>query len=365
MIAAGIVAACKQASDKTSCYEKEIPTTIASPASLSLEEAFAVTQLVQKQDRGYPYCHSLAHKLTAMEEKRFPQSWKSIMTRCPLSACNYGCLHGALLAHFRKETFNSSDINQALRDLVDFCEPRDDWQPTRLDVSMCYHAIGHVMMFLASGKPAVALDLCQAVGTTKTEPNKYEICAEGVFMTLLYPNAADIPIKMSPPTKENVAAYCRQFGQKEQDVCLRESASLFEKDLVTAPAILSFCKKMHQKASVEKCLGTVFNRTTDAAYQRANPIDAIAGLCKTFPVPFSGSCFGLSAQRIIQTDLSFVSDAVALCSRAGDDARPACFQALIAYKPFLFPRQAPQAISFCRALPPPWEDECRQSNSSN
>ena len=96
--ATGIVKKCSSASYKPTCYEKEVPMLM---DSISMEEAFQVTRIIQDLDKSYQYCHVLGHELSARETAKDPGKWKDIIPRCPSGLCSNGCIHGAFQERFR------------------------------------------------------------------------------------------------------------------------------------------------------------------------------------------------------------------------------------------------------------------------
>ena len=63
---------CGSAQFTPSCYDEEIPRLMDEPARLSMEEAFAVTRIIQEKDPKYAYCHVLGHKPVTVHELAKP-----------------------------------------------------------------------------------------------------------------------------------------------------------------------------------------------------------------------------------------------------------------------------------------------------
>src|SRR3989344_9661052 len=57
-----IIKECADSTYRPGCYDKQIPKLM---DYISMEDAFEVTAIVQNKDSSYPYCHVLAHELSA------------------------------------------------------------------------------------------------------------------------------------------------------------------------------------------------------------------------------------------------------------------------------------------------------------
>jgi hypothetical protein len=173
------------------CYDREIPKLMDSPTNISMEDAFEVTKHIVEQDPTYAHCHVLGHKLSGKEMKKDPSKWKDVITRCPTEMCNNGCLHGSLMERFNTEYLSDAQIEQLKPDLEDVCEPRDSWHPREVERSMCYHALGHLNMYITRADINKSLELCKLIGTKPDGRNYVETCTHGVFMILYQPIEAE------------------------------------------------------------------------------------------------------------------------------------------------------------------------------
>mgnify|MGYP001566371628 CR=1 FL=1 len=138
---------CASASSRPACYDKEIPKLM---DVISMEQAFEVTKSIQEKDSQYWYCHVLGHNLSGRETAKNPEKWKEVVPRCPVGMCSNGCIHGALQERFRKENFSEDDLEKVLPDLSDICDEKQNWHPTGMERSTCYHALGHLLMYLSA-----------------------------------------------------------------------------------------------------------------------------------------------------------------------------------------------------------------------
>ncbi|MSU45210.1 MAG: hypothetical protein EXS47_01085 [Candidatus Zambryskibacteria bacterium] len=356
--ASQILTICKNVSYKPSCYEEQVLKLM---NIMSMEGAFEVTRLIQEKDPFYPYCHALGHKLS-FKETQSGADWKDVLIRCPLAMCNYGCLHGSLIEHFRGEVLTSEQILQVLPDLQNVCEKRSGWNPSRLDMSMCYHALGHLAMYITGADMTKTTDICKAVSVKSPfYESQLKSCIGGVFMTLLY--AADPEdralVKDIRPDKDNVMQFCRKFTDIEYQICRQESASFYEEEfLQNSNNIVSFCSFALKPEDIQDCYFTVMNRMTDSFIGKANSVRQMAQYCDHM----SGRtdlCYSGFALRMIQIDKKNVGQASDLCGRSGsNDIRISCYNKIVSYGTLIFSPGSSDFRTYCMVLPSPYVDEC-------
>jgi hypothetical protein len=185
LLAEQVLLKCREAKDKPSCYDREIPLLM---DTISMEEAFSVTARIQSQDRSYSYCHVLGHKLSAKETRKHPDAWKDVITRCPFGMCSNGCTHGAFQERFRVEdTLTDPEIENLKGELSTVCEARGDWKPTGMEQATCYHALGHLTMYLTGADMKKAVSLCKDISRKSDGRNFENVCFDGVFMQMFQP----------------------------------------------------------------------------------------------------------------------------------------------------------------------------------
>jgi len=237
------VALCQKDKDRPSCYDKEVPKLT---GSLSMEDAFRVTWHVQEKDSEYQYCHVLGHELSAREVRKDPTKWKEVITRCPSGMCSNGCLHGGFQERFRAETFTEEEIEEVTQELVDACEAREQWQPTGLEQASCYHALGHLTMYITDANTEQASTICDVISKKPDGRDFRQLCYDGVFMQIFQPLEPEdfALIEGKVPTKEEVTAFCAEGNTHMQEAsCLNESWPLFYQDIVNPKNLVPFCEK--------------------------------------------------------------------------------------------------------------------------
>ncbi len=179
-----VISKCQNEKYKPGCYDREIPKLM---DYISMEDAFKVTQTVQGEDKSYPFCHVLGHKLAAREIDKDPSKWKEVVTRCPSGVCSNGCIHGGFQERFRAENFTDAQIQTLLPDLINLCEDSPNWHPTGLEQGSCYHALGHLTMYLTSADINKATSLCKEIGVKKDGRDFSQLCFDGSFMQIYQP----------------------------------------------------------------------------------------------------------------------------------------------------------------------------------
>ena len=105
-----VLGECATESYRPACYDKKIPLLM-DQESITMEEAFRVTALIQKQDSEYWYCHVLGHNLASKEAAKDPAMWAKVIPRCPAGQCSNGCLHGAFQERYRDEVLSDEKIS--------------------------------------------------------------------------------------------------------------------------------------------------------------------------------------------------------------------------------------------------------------
>src|SRR3989344_2627856 len=213
-----LIQLCASEKYRPGCYDREIPKLM---DVISMEDAFKVTKLIIDKDPSYFHCHVVGHKLAGREVKKNPAAWKDVIARCPANICNNGCLHGPFLERYNKEVLSPQEIEGLIGDLQNVCEPRGAWHPNEVERSMCYHALGHLHMYITGAEIDRALSLCQRVGVKSDGRNYVQTCTEGVFMQIYQPLEPEdfALVKGLTPTKDKVGDFCARFSGESYDAC--------------------------------------------------------------------------------------------------------------------------------------------------
>ncbi len=349
-----LVNKCKNEKYKPSCYDTEIPKLM---DYISMEEAFKVTSIVQDEDKSYPYCHVLGHKLAAREIDKDPSKWKDVVSRCPSGVCSNGCIHGGFQERFRAENFTDQQIQALKPDLINLCEDREAWHPTGLEQGSCYHAIGHLTMYLTSADIKKATALCEEIGIKKDGRDFSSLCFDGAFMQIYQPLEPEdfALIKGKEVTKEVVSSFCSQFGARQKASCISESWPLFSPEIETPQGLINFCS-MEEISQQSRCFeGMLYVLTAEFNFESQKIHDFCLGL----PNNRQARCFADSASRMIETDYRNIDKSVEFCSNSQTEAnKQVCFAELVKFSTFNFHVNSPEFLKLCNALPGNWKTQC-------
>jgi hypothetical protein len=357
--AENIVNICKSAPYRPSCYDKEVPKLMDSPINLSMENAFNVTVIIQDLDKSYIYCHILGHELSAKEVDRNPSAWEDVVTRCPANVCSNGCIHGGFQERFRKVSMTKQEVKNIIPQLQNLCEPRKNWSPTGMEKASCYHAVGHLVMYITTADINESLNLCKTIAVKPNGEDYLQLCYDGVFMQIFQPLEPEdfALVKGKQPTKSTLLSFCNKYDKQARASCISESWPLFFDELSTASGIINFCA-METPDNVKRCYQAMF-------YVKAPTLnfdlDKMEEICKEMPDDVKPICFANMSSRMIETDYRNSSKSVELCVRAGsygNDSGNQCFNELLFYSKYNFKPDSKEFYDMCNAMPQPWRAKC-------
>jgi hypothetical protein len=349
ILADRVIQKCAGQSSKAACYDREIPRLM---SSITMEEAFQVTRIIQDKDSSYKYCHVVGHNLSALEVKRNPEGWKDVVTRCPSGICSNGCIHGGMQERFRAESLTDKQIKEIIPDLKTICEKRGDWTPTGLERASCQHALGHLLMYTTNADINKSISLCSEVTQNK------RMCFDGAFMQIFQPlDPEDFAlIKGKQPTIETIESFCASYQGTQKSSCWNESWPLRQAELVKDPnELVSFCGWLEDDMEIEYCYKALFYvLATQFGLDEKRIVDYCTGL----PEYPRGICFASSASRFIETDYRNIDTAVGICNKAPVTSQKICYDELVVFAGFNFHNGSEEKIHLCKQLPDPWGTTC-------
>lgn len=356
-----VLEACKNASHKPSCYDKEIPRRT---EDLSLADSFVVTKIVQKWDQNYWYCHVLGHALSARETAKDTTKWKDVVSQCPSGMCSNGCIHGAFQERFRKEAFATPQEAYALvPELREVCEERENWHPTGLEQATCYHALGHLAMYITDADIHTSVDICKQVAIKKDGRDFTQVCFDGVFMQIFQPLEPEdfTLVEGKNPDRDGLYNFCKNFEGKIRASCWSEGWPLFREEIKTPQGLTKFCATFPENIEQNRCYQGMFYVITAQFNFDENKI---IPFCAGMPVEHKAECFSQAASRLIETDYSLVEKSIGLCRVAERiEAGEECYQSLINFSTFNFKHGSSQFDALCNALPVPWDTKCSSNKN--
>ena len=358
-IAAAIIAACRNESYRPGCYDREIPKLM---DRISMEEAFAVTRIVQEKDSSYAFCHVLGHELSAREVKKNPDDWKSVLSRCPSGICSNGCIHGGMQEKFRTETLTDAQTATLVPELQTLCEPKANWKPTGLERGTCYHAVGHLAMYMTDGDIKKSVALCDGIVAKGPGRDFMHVCLDGAFMQMFQPLEPEdfALVKGKQPTRETLTAFCNKFAGEAKGSCVSEAWPLFAEEVKKPQGLAAFCGR-EEAAERDRCFNGMFYVLT---VQFQFDTDALQQFCSGLPTPRAGQCAAGVASRLIETDYRNIEKAVRFCSDSSRyDPMEQCFRQAASFAGFTFHPGSRELLELCNNLPERWRRACAPPSS--
>jgi hypothetical protein len=358
-IAQSVIKQCANSNYKPGCYDKIIPLTM---KTISMEDAFKVTQIIQKEDTSYAYCHVLGHELSAKEVEKNPNNWRQVISRCPSGVCSNGCIHGAMQQKFRSESLTDTQIQQYKGEFASICEETATWKPTGLEQASCYHALGHLMMYVTNADIKKSIGLCNELAVKKDGRDYTRLCYDGSFMQIYQPLEPEdfALIKGKEVAKEKVQTFCDSFEPASKSSCLSESWPLFRPEVEKPDGLITFCS-MQDSTEKDRCYSAMFYVLTATLNF---DVAKISSFCTQLPPGINEQCFASSASRFIETDYRYIDNAGKLCQQAEAlNLGTNCFEELITYSTYNFHPGSQEALSLCSRLPAPWNTKCKANNT--
>ena len=356
-----VITICSKAGYRPACYDKEIPKLM---DSISMEDAFKVTKIIQNIDKGYTYCHVLGHELSAREVDKDPSKWKDVIARVPSGICSNGGIHGAFQERFRADSFTPEQIEQIKPDFMGICEKRVGWNPTGLEQGSCYHALGHLTMYVTSAEIKRALSLCDDLTTKAGLGSWVHLCYDGAFMQIFQPLEPEdfALIKGKEVNRQQHKSFCSQFSGQERGSCISEGWPLYLSDIKKGPeGLVNFCN-MEQDSEIDRCYESMMYVIT--AQFGLNP-DKVINYCPGLPTKRIGMCFASAASRMMEVDYGNINQAVELCQSASIyDKNDTCFSQLANYSSYNLGKGSPEFNTLCQELPEKWKNVCLGKNET-
>ena len=331
---------------------------------ISFEDAFKVTRIVQEKYPEYLYCHVLGHELSARETRKDPSKWMDVITRCPSTMCNNGCLHGSMMQRFNSESLTDEQIKKITPDIKNICEPRGSWKPKLIEQSMCYHAIGHLAMYITAADINKSAELCQIIGKKDDGRDHVQTCTQGVFMQIFQPLEPEdfALVKNLTQTKKTVGKFCDTFKDKLMmfDACISESWPLFRALLMNPRYMEKFCSYSDRPYVYKKCQSNMMSMVTVSLTVNQSNLPGLGDFCQALSNSEKKSdCFASAAGRLIQIDPLYLDKALSVCQMAsksnlGDN----CYKTVVQYGMLSFFVGSKEYKDYCAKLPAHWSDIC-------
>lgn len=310
-----IIRRCSSASYKIGCYDHQIPQLMDPPGNLTMNQAFSVAKLVQKNDREYLNCHLLGHEISAKQTSRNPDRWEDVVMQCPNDTCSSGCIHGAFQERFRTDSMSPGQISKILPQLKDLCSRSGDKNGSSQRVGSCYHGVGHLAMYITGADVKTSLKICDNLLIEKRPIDYHQTCYEGVFMQLFQPLEPDdiALVKGKQPQKQDLLTFCSQFSGMYQTVCWKEGWPLYQTDLNSPNDLVKYCSALKDQNAQDTCLRTLIIVATSKFSTDKQKLEQY---CDNMKADKQGVCFDRVMSFLVETSPTLINDAKDICSYA-------------------------------------------------
>ncbi|MEK7074434.1 MAG: hypothetical protein AAB968_01580, partial [Patescibacteria group bacterium] len=235
---------------------------------------------------------------------------------------------------------------------------KPNWHPTGMEQATCYHALGHLLMYLSSADTKKSVELCQNIAKKPDGRDFLTVCYDGVFMQLFQPLEPEdfALVKGKTPTKEALKTFCAPYETRPQASCWSEGWPLYWDQVKQPAGLMSFCSVLEKGVMRERCYNGMF---FIMASQFQLNTEKIIGFCREIPLPERNRCFANGAGRIIETDEKLVAQALMICAAAVDaGAGDECYDELVMYSKFNFHAGSDAQRQLCDGLPQKWQTNC-------
>jgi hypothetical protein len=349
-----IVQKCSQSSYAPTCYEEEVPKLL---NKISLEHTFGVTRKIQDIDRSFQYCHVLGHKIAGAETAKDISKWKEVIQRCPTDMCSNGCTHGAFQERFRKEALDKDEIAEYKEDFGTICVSSDKRRLTGLEEASCYHALGHLFMYVTDADVDASITLCKELAV-KPGRDASQVCYDGIFMQIYQPLEPDdfalLEGKNIP--SENAKDFCQSFKDaKLQGSCWMQAWPLVTSQIKDPKNVVPYCSYLKDPFQNNLCFTFLIHIVMQMSFDEAK----MTAYCEGIPASWRGECFAQTATTLLDTDSRYTERAVKLCELAAkSDAEGKCYKELLRYSTYVFNAGSPERDNFCMLLPGTYKNEC-------
>ncbi len=350
-----MIGKCKTVEDKFSCYDKEIPRLL---KNMSMEKVFEVTKNIQEKDSSYVYCHVLGHEIASIETKKNPDKWKEVAARCPAGVCSNGCIHGAFQEKFRDELITDEKLPEIKKDLGEVCEAREGFNPSDLEQASCYHALGHLFMYITFADTDKGVALCDELALKKDGRDFRPVCYDGVFMQIFQPleREDEVLVYGKVPKREELQNYCFKYTDEARYSCWNESWPMVLGSLPSGDSLNSFCSKLDKKGQ-DACFTDIFYILPiglDFNFSKMNEY------CANFPIiPKRKVCFSTFVSRILEIDYKNKKKAVDFCLNAPATLKEGCLRDLAMYANFVFHPESQEVGELCSYYPEDLKNLCQ------
>ncbi len=353
ILANRVIAKCKHENPTETCYNTEIPKLM---RLMSMEEAFAVTSLVQERDPSFPYCHVLGHKLASIETQKNPDKWRDVVAKCPSGICSNGCVHGAFQEKYKEETLTGTSFTEAKNEFGDLCEANSNLTLTGLTQGSCYHALGHLLMYVTGADINKSVATCDEIAKKSDGRDFTSLCYDGAFMQIFQPLDTDGKslVRNFNIDAGNAWDFCKQFFSDKRNSCWQESWPIFLMQITTPMGLQGFCSKLNPSDRQDCFVNAFYIMPIQFRFNKSN----INSYCSGFVEELQKMCFAMTASRILEIDKRNGKEVVDFCSQLSGVNKAGCFDQVVKDANFDFLPDSLERANLCSQLPDTWRNKC-------
>ena len=358
-LANSVIAKCQDKAFKDTCFEDEIANLT---KKLSMEDAFNVTSMVQESVPEFPYCHVLGHRLASIETKKDTSKWKEVIARCPRGSCSNGCVHGAFQERYKNETLSLLEFEKSVEEFKTVCEETSTNKLTGLEQGSCYHALGHLLMYISAADIDKSIKTCDEISLKSDGRDFRPVCYAGAFMQIFQPLDNDDKSLVSKFSlnSENTWSFCSKYQGLKKTKCREESWPLYLDQILKPSGLVDFCNVLDHSGA-KSCFSNLFYLIP--VELRFN-IPAIKDYCSGFTEEYQGECFAMTASRLLEIDKKNGKKAADYCYSLAGKNKNDCFDMILKNASFDLSSDSLEYKELCTLMPDPWKSKCYKNEKN-
>ena len=336
---------CNQSDTYRQCY-RDLAKSLLVKYKLELPEILNELEkgVIETESLKLLNCHEIAHYL-GEEAYKLNNNVQNLFNQCS-QICLSGCFHGVVGEHLKQKKIFIEDDSAVEREIKMLCGKEEDYDSS-MKYQICFHGIGHGLMYLTENDLPRALRLCESLSTKKEIVN----CQNGVFME----NSNSNPEHPSKYLKEGDTVYpCDTLDKKYHDSCyLYQSYRLIQIGK-SWKKIFQLCytfPKDHWDQCFRALGGSQLTITSDVEVMKAN--------CSRIENPYYRSiCISGAAEIVTHRFTAFNGDfskTIKFCSIVDAESKEYCYTT-IGQEVKKWTKDKNERVSVCSKIP---EEEYR------
>lgn len=229
--------------------------------------------------------------------------------------CDSGMYHGVVERYLRQEGL-ASDIPAFISNVCEESleEHPDSSEGTR---SLCYHGLGHGLMYITASDLQGSLDLCDTLSQNVGD------CYGGVYMEYAA-NKEVAPPEGASQKDLSDPTYCQSLSEAQQSSCYgRQGINNLMVTLGDVDEAMRLCEQLPQKHHYN-CFQGVGANTPSPGRSHQNAAEACQDALQVSPTAYQ-ACITGAIGFVIQLDRGEATGAVAFCEHSDPNERAFCY----------------------------------------